>query len=100
MDLIRAIRNIQSHFNNRRTKYRAAFPVFTTFLSEKPERKDCLGIESISNTFQEDPNFVVYFTSIFPKLLIHTYIAGQELKNITKFEKYYNRNRRDVFLWK
>ncbi|XP_042903215.2 serine/threonine-protein kinase/endoribonuclease IRE1 [Parasteatoda tepidariorum] len=64
-DLLRAMRNKKHHYR------------------ELPEE--------LQSSLGEIPNqFVTYFTSRFPKLLIHSYLAMQLCKHETIFSKYYD----------
>ncbi|GIY10862.1 hypothetical protein CDAR_190031 [Caerostris darwini] len=64
-DLLRALRNKKHH-------YWELPPELQKSLGEIPDE------------------FVTYFTSRFPKLLIHTYLSMQQLKNESVLQKYYD----------
>ncbi len=76
IDLIRAIRNTKIHYG----RYLIRFPSLETSLGSNPSYA------------------MPYFTSLFPRLLISTYIEAQIFKNEEAFYKYYNKN--DEFMWK
>ncbi|CAL1289781.1 unnamed protein product [Larinioides sclopetarius] len=66
-DLLRAMRNKKHHYRELPSELQKS-------LGEIPDQ------------------FVSYFTSRFPKLLIHTYLSMQQLKNENIFSKYYDPN--------
>lgn len=62
------------------------------FLSLPPQKHHYRELpEDLQNSLGEIPDqFVSYFTSRFPKLLIHTYLSMQQCKHENMFTKYYD----------